>query len=272
MDNRSASRVNSRNPEDCEIQASLSGFSSDKISLSGRVAGGENVDVGRILLHRLANVEGMTLSATTAAAPRDARKAYERGQQQEQRGELAEAQKSFETAVQKYPKFAAAWAELGNVQRQQNDIAGARKSFEASIAADDKYIHPYRGLMMLALREQKWTEVIATSEKIIALNGINFPEAWFINGLGNFFSKNYVNAEKSARRGLEIDSVHQIPKLEYLLGMALMKTNQFEEAATHFQNYLHLVKTPNDIAEAQKQLDEVARLSSARAPVNAQSK
>ena len=264
LDTRAGTRINPNNPEDCELEASLAGFSSDKIQLSGRINGSENVDVGHIVLHRLVEVEGLTISATTAAAPGAARKAFAKGQEEERNGRLEEAQKWFEKAVSLYAKFAVAWFELGTIQKGQNDFAAARKSFEASIAADDKYLNPYRGLMQLAVHEQNWQEVIAASEKVIALNGINFPDAWFVNGIGQFYLQNFAAAEKSARRGLAIDSGHRVPKLEYLLGMVLVKNNNYPEAAQHFQAYLHLVSKPDDVAEAQKQLNEVARLSAAQ--------
>jgi len=265
LDTRSMARATPADAEDCELQASLAGFSSDKIQLSGRTNGFENINVGRIVLHRIAQVDGVTFSATTAAAPSSARKAFAKGQQQKKNGQWQEAQKSFEKAVRIYPKFAAAWFELGSVQKEQNDFAGAKKSFEASIAADDKYINPYRGLMRLAVHEQSWQEAISTSEKVIALNPISFPDAWFINGTGHFYLQNLAAAENSARRGLAIDTTHQVPKLEYLLGMVMSKINNYGEAALHFQAYLRLVSRPDDIAEAQKQLDEVARLSTAQA-------
>ena len=265
LDTRSMARATPADAEDCELQASLAGFSSDKIQLSGRTNGFENINVGRIVLHRIAEVDDLSISATTAAAPGSARKAFEKGQQQETNQQWQEAKESFEKAVRIYPKFAAAWFELGNVQKELNDFTGAKKSFEASIGADDKYINPYRGLMRLAVHELSWQEAISTSEKVIALNPISFPDAWFINGTGHFYLQDFAAAESSARRGLAIDNTHQVPKLEYLLGMVMSKMNNYAEAAVHFQAYLRLVTKPDDVAEAQKQLDEVARLSTAQA-------
>jgi tetratricopeptide (TPR) repeat protein len=264
IDPRPFKRSAPNNPEDCELQASLSGYLSETISLSGRINGSENVDVGRIVLHRRSDAEDFTVSATTAAAPGGARKAFHKGQEQENGGQLDEAIKSFEKAVRLYPKFAAAWFELGNVQKMQNDFTAARTSFAASVAADDKYINPYRGLMQLAVHDQNWQEVVATSERLIALNPATFADAWFVNGVGHFYLQHFADAEKSARRGLAIDGSHRVPKLEYLLGMILVRNNNYPEAAQHFQAYLHLVSKAADIAEAQKQLAEVARLTAAQ--------
>ena len=256
-----SSRNSGSNAKDCELTASLAGFSSDKISLDGRINGSENVDVGRITLRRVTDVEGLTISATTAAAPGAARKAFSKGQEQEQQGHLDEARKSLEKAVRLYPKFAAAWFELGTVQIQLKEMAAARDSFQQSIAADAKYINPYHALMRLAIGDQNWHGVIEVSDKLLALNPVNFPDAWYFNGVGHFYLEEFLAAEKSARRGLALDLGHRVPKLEYLLGMALLKTRAYAEAAQHMQTYLQTVRNPGDVAEARKQLAEITRLS-----------
>jgi hypothetical protein len=62
----------------CEIRAALPGFRSDLVNLIGRRSF-DNPDVGTIVLHRLGNVEGTTISVTSLRAPKDARKAFEKG-------------------------------------------------------------------------------------------------------------------------------------------------------------------------------------------------
>lgn len=269
---RSASRSPINDAKNCEVAASLAGFSSDKISLDSHINGSQNVDVGRIVLHWLTNVEGLTISATTAAAPGSAKKAFSKGQEQKQKNDWEEAKRSFEKATRLFPKFAAAWFELGNVQMQQKDLAGARQSFEQAIAADDKYINPYHALMRLSVGDQNWQTVVEISDKLLALNPVNFPDAWYFNGVGHFCLENFGAAEKSARRGLATDGGHRVPKIEYLLGMALLKTNAFAEAARHMQSYLRLVSNPAEIAEAQRQLSEIQRLSASPAQAATQNR
>jgi tetratricopeptide (TPR) repeat protein len=252
-----------RDPRTCELQASLPGFVSNSIQLAGRFSGLDSVDVGRLVLHRRGNVEGYTISATTAQAPAPARKAFEKGQQQQRNGKWDEAQTSFEKAVSLYPKFAAAWFELGRVQLQKNDPSGARHSFRQGIDADSKYLEPYLALTQLAQREGNYKELLEVTDQLLALNPVSFPHVWLSNGLANYFLQSYGTAEKSARRGLQIDPEHRIPGLEYLLGMVLLKKPNYEEAAEHLRAFLKLATTPAETVEAQKQLDEVARLSAA---------
>src|SRR5262249_13940736 len=62
----------------CEIRASLPGFISESVIVGFRRSL-DDPDIGIIRIRRLANVEGYTYSLTTAQAPKDARKAYEKG-------------------------------------------------------------------------------------------------------------------------------------------------------------------------------------------------
>jgi tetratricopeptide (TPR) repeat protein len=259
----SMDRSRGSNLQDCEVQASLAGFTSDVIQLGGRFTGEERADLGRIILHRLGNVEGFTLSATTAQAPGSARKALEKAREHQKHGKWDDAQKSLEKAVAIYPKFAAAWFELGRVQLQKNDQTGARQSFQQSIVADSKYVNPYLGLAQLAMREQNWQELAEVSDKVLALNPVNFPDVWLSNSVANYYLRNLPAAEKSARRGLQVDTEHRVPRLEYALGIVLLKKPDYQEAAEHLRAFLGQTTKPAEVAEAKKQLDEIARLTAA---------
>ena len=98
---------------DCEIRANLPGYRSDSILLA-TYKPGENSNIGTILLHRMGNVEGSVISATSAAAPRNAARDYEKGLDEARKGKVADAVQSFGRAVAVYPQFAAAWLELGS--------------------------------------------------------------------------------------------------------------------------------------------------------------
>ena len=62
----------------CDLRARLAGYRSQIVSLATRRAL-DNPDVGIILMHRIGASEGGTVSAVSLAAPKDARKAYEKG-------------------------------------------------------------------------------------------------------------------------------------------------------------------------------------------------
>lgn len=256
--------TNSRTQRDfreCELQASLSGFTSDVVQLSSRLTTFESTDIGRVVLHRVNQVEGLTISATSALAPSAAQKAFEKGRERGRKEKWDEARQSFEKAVQIYSQYAEAWFELGRVQIQTNDLDGGRHSFAQALAADPKYVSPYRALAELAMREKRWQEVVDITGKLLAMNTVGFPDAWFRNALGNYYLQNFEAAEKSARQGLRLDQEHQIPKMEYLLGLILIQRHQYQEATQHLQQYLHVATKSADVDEAQARLAEIARLS-----------
>jgi tetratricopeptide (TPR) repeat protein len=252
-----------RDWHDCEIQAELPGFISQPIDLTSRLSNFDNADVGRLVLHRMAQVEGYTISATSAMAPKDAKKAYEKGREKAAKEKWEEAQQLLTKAVTIYPKYAVAWSDLGRVQMHNNDVVQARHSFEQSIAADPKFTNPYRGLVDLDAQQKQWQPLVTVTGQLLALNPVSFPDAWFRNALGNYYLSNFNEAEKSARQGMRVDDQHQIPKMEYLLGMILIQKHEYTEAATHFQNYLKIANQPSDIEDAQKQLAEISRLLAA---------
>jgi hypothetical protein len=246
---------------ECEILATLPGFTSQSIDLSTRLTTFESTDIGRLVLHRVGQVEGFTISATSAAAPKDAQKAYAKAQEKERKEKWDEAQQLLTKAVEIYPKYAVAWFDLGRLQIRNNDGVNARHSFEQSIAADSRYTNPYRGLAELELQQKNWPALVTVTGQLLALDPVSFPDAWFRNALGNYFLSNFAAAEKSARQGIKVDDQHRVPQLEHLLGVALAQQHNYSEAALHLQNYLKMATQPSDMQETQKQLAEITRLS-----------
>jgi hypothetical protein len=117
--------ISERDLVGCEFRAELPGFQSDVIQLAGRRVL-DNPEIGVIVLRRLANVEGFTFSLTTANAPKEAKKAYEKALSLKKKRKPAEAEVHLRKAVEIYPKFAAAWFELGNALDAQKKKEEAR--------------------------------------------------------------------------------------------------------------------------------------------------
>jgi tetratricopeptide (TPR) repeat protein len=257
--------------QDCQIQAELAGFSSQAVELNSRIGLMSNIDVGRVPLHRLAHVEGTSISVTSALAPPAAKKSFEKGLEQEKKNKWEDAEKSLEKAVQIYPRYATAWYQLGRLQLR-NQLSGtspaqnpfvqsAKHSFEQSIAADSKYVDPYEGLAQIAMQAQEWPNVIETTNKLVSLNPVNFPDAYYDNAVANYNLNNFDDAEKSALLGVRVDDAHQIPKLQYLLAMIQLRKQNYQSAAEHMQQFLTLAKERDDIELGKKGMAEIERSS-----------
>src|SRR6202043_272036 len=126
------------------------GFHSRVISLVGLDSFGGSVDVGAVVVQRAGKVEGATLSATLYKAPKDARKAYDKGLRAEKNGKLADAHKYFETAVEIYPRSATAWFQLGTVLEKENQKDAARKAYSQATTIDARFLPPFLSLASMA--------------------------------------------------------------------------------------------------------------------------
>lgn len=250
-----------RDMRDCDLQAVLPGFTSQQVELASKMTDFGNADVGTIILHRIGHVEGFTISATSAMAPGKAKKLYEQGREEEKKNKWDAAQEKFSKAVQIYPRYAVAWYELGRVEVQQKDLTGAKNSFHQSIAADRTYISPYEQLAQIAMQAKQWKDLSDDTDEMLRLNSVSFPQYWLYNAVASYFLENYDKAQKSAQAGLNIDPKHQVPKLEYILGMVLVEKHDYPNALLHVRNYIRLAPNAPDAELAQKQVAELERLS-----------
>ena len=246
----------------CEIRSFLPGFRSDSAPLAGR-RWADSPEIGTIVLHRMANVEGFTISATSMLAPKDARRAYEKGVKDAGKKKPDEAIGDFDQAVDIYPKFAAAWYALGSVYEGRHQTDQAREAYLRAIAADANYINPYERLYMLALKDQKWQEVADDSECVTRLNPFDFPAAYYFNAVSNLQLNRLDAAEKSARQALKLDQARRNPKTNYILGLILGRKRQFPESAAFLRAYLTAAPNAPDAAVVGKQLVETERLAQA---------
>lgn len=248
----------------CEIRAQLPGYRSEAIQLAGRRSL-DNPNIGTIILRRMANVQGLTTSATSLMAPKEAKKAYEKGHKLAMNKKNAEAQKELEAAVAAYPKYASAWYELGLVREIQNQTDPAMEAYEKAIEADSKFIKPYLQIAGIQARAQKWQETADTTEKAIKLNPYDFPNAYFYNAVANFNLQKVDEAEKSAREGVKLDTGKKMPKLMHVLGVILAQKDDLPGAAENLKSYLKFAPTD---AGAKDQLAKVEGMLAQKTPAN----
>ena len=242
----------------CELRASLPGYRSDVVDLMGHRAL-DHPDVGVIILHRLANVQGSTISVSSMLAPKEAQKAYGKGAEALQKSNWSEAQKQLEKAVGIYPQYAAAWSDLGRAYQSQNNAVEASKAFDKALEADPKFLKPYLHRAALALNEKNWSEAARISERLIELDPVDYPSAYLFDALALLNLRNLDAAEKSAREGLKLDTAHRLPRLEHVLGIVLANKHDYAGAAGHLRSYLDLAPQASDADTVRKQLVEIER-------------
>jgi tetratricopeptide (TPR) repeat protein len=251
----------------CDLRANLPGYRSQLVSLANRDAM-DNPNIGTIFLHPLGHAEGRLVSAISLAAPKDARKAFEKGLDQARRQKPDDAMKSYRKAVDVYPQYAAAWFELGKLQAAKGQADAAHQSFDASVEADPKYLNPYLELSRLALGARNWQELADVTGRAVKLDPFDYPQQFFFNSVANYNLRNMDAAEKSAREAEKLDTGHHYPQVSHLLGVILAQRQDYAGAAGEMRNYLKLAPDAADAATVRAQLDQMEKLSAQSAPPN----
>jgi len=256
----------------CEIRASIVGFRSGSIDLVSLTPSESTVDVGAIMVYRMAKPKELTLSATIYKASPNARKAFEKGLEAERKDKLAEAIKCFERAVEIYPRFTNAWFELGTVLQKQDQEEAARNAYHQAISIDTKFLPPYLSLASLAYKENNWTEVVLFTGHILELDPMNhvsgyildldpmdYAEAYFYDAAANFNLNRFEGAEKSALKAERLDLRTRFPQLHLLLAQIFARKGNYASAISEIQTYLQMAPNAGDAARVRKWMVELKK-------------
>jgi tetratricopeptide (TPR) repeat protein len=251
---------------DCELRADLAGYTSTTIRLDPTM---NNSSVGIIMLHsRAKKVDGM-VTAASLEVPSKARKEYEKGSEQLEKGNLAEAEKTLHKAIDQYPKFAEAWTRLGDLEQRRNNPEAAEKNYREAISSDPNLPLPYLRLAFLQASAKNWDDTRRLTEKLISLDPTDFPLAYFYNAVAEFNTQHLDKAENMASRAEAMDKQHAEPRIELLLATIYTAKTNYAAAATHYRAFLALVpngplteRVKTDMAKA----EQLAKSQTPQAP------
>jgi tetratricopeptide (TPR) repeat protein len=240
----------------CELMADAPGFRSARLDLSSH-RGSDNANLGTIVLHRRLGVEGTSVSATALYAPEDARKAWEKGVQFLHKSRPADAEKEFEKAVAIYPKYANAWLDLGRARLQRKTEGPARDAFLKAIDADGKLVEPYVELGRIAARGQNWPDAARYMDRALQLDPVDYPRLWFEDAVADYNVQNLNRAEKNAREALKVSPANRDPRANQLLGLILMKKEDYAGAAEALRAYVQLAPNAKDLDRVKAQIEQM---------------
>ena len=249
----------------CDLQAKLAGYRSQTVPLSGRRSL-DDPNIGTILMHRNGPAEeGQTISAVSLSAPKDAKKAYDKGMDAVKKKKFDVAQNNFEKAVEAYPKYATAWYELGLLQAGQGKMDMARKYFDKATECDPRFVKPYIQISILELQASKWQGLADITERLVKLDPFGYPEAFYYNSVANYNLHHFEAAEKSAVAAERLDTRHAIPQVSHILGLILALKKDYAGAAEHFKAYLQYAPDAKDAPKVRAQLAELEKITAASA-------
>lgn len=249
-----------RKLDTCELQARLAGFRSQSILLVGRQPL-DDPNVGTILLHRVAKGEegGATVSAKSLAAPKDARKAFEKGLELNKKNKASDAFHEFQKAVMLYPAYATAWCELGRMEAEMGQFDIARGSFQQALKADPKYVDPYLELSRIALNDKNWPELAEFTGKALALDSFDYPQEFLFDAVAHYNMHDFETAEKSILKAETLDTRRQFPQISYLKGLVQLQHKDYKSAAENLRTYLKLAPNAEDAVKVREQLAQIEK-------------
>lgn len=257
---RSGPSVSNADPYfDCELRARLAGYISSTILLAGRRPM-DNPDVGRIILYPINKIEGKAVSATSANAPREARKAFDKGVSEAKKKKFDQAEKELRRAVELHPKYADAWLELGKTYAARKQSAEARDAFSHAIAADPAYVYPYEQLYFIAFEQAQWQELADTTERLLRLNPYEFPGAYYFNGVAHYQLRNWDTAEKSLKHAIQVDFRNVNPKTHYVLGLVMVQKKDYVQAAQNLTAFTSIAPNDPQVPKARALIEQMAAL------------
>jgi tetratricopeptide (TPR) repeat protein len=240
----------------CGLIANAPGFQPAWLDVSNH-RGGDNPELGTIVLHRIAGVEGTSVSITALNAPRDAKKARMKGAELLHKSKTAEAEKQFEKAVEIYPSYANAWFDLGRARLRRQAEAPARDAFMKAIDADDKLTGPWLELGKLAVLHRNWPDAARYLDRALQLDPVDYPRLWYEDALADYHVRNFDRAERNVREALKVPLANRDPHADQLLGLLLMRKQDYAGADEALRAYLQLLPNAMDLDVVRGQIEEI---------------
>ena len=239
----------------CELRAHLDGYRTDAYIL-GKRSIYDKPEIGTFILHPLEGVSGVTVSAMSLAAPKKARKSYEKGWALWQKSDAAKAAKELEKAVAAHPQYAEAWNLLGKTRLMLNDEPAAREAFTKALEADSSFLPPYSLMTELTVRAGEWPAALRYSGDLLRLNPHD-AQARFFQALAAYESGDLDTAGSAIGAVLSDDGItRQVPQAFHLAGLIHTKRAKFDEAAAAYRQYLAAAPQAPNAGEVRAQLNE----------------
>jgi tetratricopeptide (TPR) repeat protein len=233
----------------CDLRASLPGYRSSEINLDNP-SEFDGANVGVLWLRPINAHQGNMVSALTLAAPKEARKLFDKGTELLHSGKLPAAATSFQQAVTVYPRYADAWLHLGTIQFRMGAYDPARGSLQRAIELDPKMPGAWQMLGYVAFNQKKWEDAAGYLCQAEQLDPMNSPMPWFYSAVAYYELRKYDQAEKSIRTEIDMDPQFQNHRARYVLGMILIARHDTADGSDALRSYLAASPDPRDVVAA----------------------
>lgn len=204
-----------------------------------------------------------TVASTDLAAPKKARREYEKGQRSIQDGNSAEARSHLEKAVEDYPCYARALASLGVALSMQNQLAPAETTLRKALTCDSGFLEAYIQLAILLSAQGKFAESQANLQAALG----HFPGEWQLYyqlGTATGGAGKYAEAEQAFSKAESLNPALP-PESHLKIAAMYIRWKQYDKARAEMQAYLAADPNGRFAAETRnmiKRLESSGMLSS----------
>ena len=215
-----------------------------------------NVIVALSLLHKpVANLSALP-ALTDQAAPKSARKEFQKGNRAWRENRPADARKHLERAIEQYPCYARAQSALAGVDLAEHKQESAEGGYKRAIQCDGSYSDAFYQLARLYMTEKRPADSEAILRQALRLS----PSAWLLHyqlATAQFALGKYQEAAKSL---LTAQSLHPAMPAEFHARLAdtYLKTAEYPKALAEIETYLRLSPEGSYAARA-KRISKILR-------------
>jgi tetratricopeptide (TPR) repeat protein len=169
----------------------------------------------------------------------------------------AAAQKEFERAVSIYPDYAPAWSGLGQALAEESKPLEARAACERAVKADPRYAKAWVQLAHIAVEAKRMPDAVIAADRAVQLEPQGFPAVYVDRAIASLDLHHVQEAEENARRAIDLDTEHEIPRAERVLGTILAAKGDRAGAIEHFKTYLKILPKAADAADVKQRIAEL---------------
>ncbi len=228
------------NLSQCFLVAESAGYRSSQIPLWRRSIF-DRPTVGTLILTPIAGSEAALVSATSLAAPDEAKDALDKASQELSKGDSARLPKvvaRLEKALSEYPTYAAAWTILGETKQRLGDREGATAAFRRAVQADPGYLRPYAPLIKIRVQQREWEQAVVLTGAALNLDPANVALHW-LQAISQFESGNNQEALKCLDRvESDPDGAERFPGTHRIRGLIYSERGNFVQAAAELRLFL----------------------------------
>ena len=246
----------------CVLRAALAGFVSSTIDLSDRQIA-RNPKLPDILLVRRSGNEGLEID-DSLSVPRAARKAWDGGLKALQARNWAGAETELQAAVASAPRFALGWSALALALRNERKSKESLDALRRAVELDSKTLSLRFRLVRAEMDEKDWEASAADVEALIKADaGKSYQQAYLDRAVIQFHLNRLDDAFASASEEVRLDTTHELPRAEYILGLIEEARRNYSAAGEHMREYLRLEPKAGDAEEVRARIENLGKPSAA---------